>query len=252
MSPSSTYTWNGTNYAFPEGQPYVFVATPNDFYGGPNPQTITVNLSSITGTNSDPNFGIRLVSAFDDTGNKNDYVSATLNGGLTQLYNNSSGNWRLGNLTFLGTLGINTNFTGPSLTWNGGSGAWDKSTPNWSGASTMYADGSVVTFGNVSSGTSMITISGGTLSPGGVIVSNSTPNTGYVFLGGVTGGTGGIYLTANNAGFLSLSGTNTYAGGTQVSGGTLIVAGDACLARSTAPAGPWSSTTIPRSSLLRT
>jgi autotransporter-associated beta strand protein len=229
LSPSSTYTWNGTNYAFPEGQPYVFVATPNDFYGGPNPQTITVNLSSITGANSDPNFGIRLVSAFDDTGNKNDYVSATLNGGLTQLYNNSSGNWRLGNLTFLGTLGINTNFTGPSLTWNGGSGAWDKSTPNWSGASTMYADGSVVTFGNVSSGTSMITISGGTLSPGGVIVSNSTPNTGYVFLGGVTGGTGGIYLTANNAGFLSLSGTNTYAGGTQVSGGTLIVAGDACL-----------------------
>ncbi len=234
LSPSSTYSWNGTNYMFPQGQPYVFVATPNDFYGGANPQTITVNLSSILGADNDPNFGVRLVSAFDDTNYHNDYVSASLNAGLTQLYNNSSGNWRLGNLTFQGSLGINTTFSGQGLTWNTGSGTWNTNAANtvWlnsSSASVAYSDGSVVTFGNVSSGTSTITISGGTLSPGGVNIINPTSGTGYVFLGGAIGGTGGLYLQPSNVGFVSLSGTNTYSGGTQVSGGTLIVAGDRSL-----------------------
>jgi len=51
-----------------------------------------------------PNFGVRLVSAFDSTGHvANDYAGATLTAGQTTIYNNSSGNWRFDNLTFSGT-----------------------------------------------------------------------------------------------------------------------------------------------------
>ena len=213
---------------------WVFVATPNDFFGGANPTPITVNLGSI-GSN-DPDLGIRLVSAFDDTNNvKDDYASATLNGGQTQIYNNSSGNWRFGNLTFQGVLGLTTTFSGPALKWNvagGGSGNWDTVTSNWlnsSSSSSVYSDGSSVTFGNVSSGTSTITITGTAVAPAGVTIANTIPGTGYAFVGGAIGGTGSLYMTPSNAGFVSLSGNNTYAGGTQVSGGTLVVAGDGSL-----------------------
>jgi fibronectin-binding autotransporter adhesin len=218
---------------------YVFVATPNDYYGGANPQTITVNLSSITGANNDPTLGVRLVSAFDDTGLYQDYVSATLNGGRTQLYNNSSGNWRLGNLTFQGSLVLNTSASGPVLTWSTSSGNWDTIGTNlvWSDSNASpaaYANGSYATFGNATdvSGTSTITISSSGVFPSGVAINNTTPGTGYAFVGGGTsgiGGTGALYLQPTNVGFVSLSGTNTYTGGTQVSGGTLIVAGDKSL-----------------------
>ncbi len=216
------------------GSNYVFIATPNDFYGGANPQTITVNLSSITGANNDPNLGVRLVAAFDDTGHYQDYVSASLNGGLTQLYNNSSGNWRLGNLTFQGALTLNTNSSGPQLTWNAGSGSWDTVGANmvWLSStsnSVAFANGSAATFGDVSSGTSTITVAAGGVVPSGIAVNNTVPGTGYSFGGGAISGTGAFYLQPTNVGFVSLSGTNTYSGGTQVSGGTLIVAGDPSL-----------------------
>ena len=64
---------------------------------------VVVNLSGISAVNNDANFGIRLVSAYDSTGNvANDYASASLSGGLTVIYNNSSGNWRFDNLTVRG------------------------------------------------------------------------------------------------------------------------------------------------------
>jgi len=77
-----------------------------DFYNPTSPPgTISVDLSSIAAANNDPNFGIRLVSAFDSTGNvPGDYASNALDSnGHTVLYNNSSGNWRFDNLTFSGT-----------------------------------------------------------------------------------------------------------------------------------------------------
>lgn len=81
----------------------TYIATPKDFYNAPGSPTISVNLSSISGANNDPNFGVRLVSAYDSTGNVGTYASATLSSGETVAYNGTSGNWRFDNLTFAGT-----------------------------------------------------------------------------------------------------------------------------------------------------
>ncbi len=86
-----------------------------------------------------------------------------------------------------------------------------------------------MTFGNVSSGTSTITITGSAVSPSGMAVNNTIPGTGYAFVGGAIAGTGSLYMPQSNLGFVSLSGSNSYSGGTQVSGGTLVVAGDSSL-----------------------
>lgn len=82
----------------------TYVATSNDYYGaaGSSP-TITLDLSSLTGANNNPNFGIRLVSAFDSTGNTASYASAALSGGNTVAYNGTSGNWRFGNIDLAGS-----------------------------------------------------------------------------------------------------------------------------------------------------
>jgi hypothetical protein len=80
-----------------------------DFYNpGTPPGTISLDLSSIAGANNDPNFGVRLVAAFDSTGNVvNDFASNALDAmGHTVLYNNSSGNWRFDNMTFSGTVAV--------------------------------------------------------------------------------------------------------------------------------------------------
>ena len=131
---------------------YVYQAASNDFYqttgnslnaGGGNvaPGLITVDLSTVPGASNDPNFGVRLVSAYDSTGNLGQqYASAQLlSSGKTQPYNNSSGNWEFNFLSFGGNPGIVL----PTLVtpannvyWalNGGtaSGSWDTSAPNWS------------------------------------------------------------------------------------------------------------------------
>jgi hypothetical protein len=93
--------WTNFGGTSPTG---TYIAVSNDYYNAPGSPTITVNLSSIPGVNGDANFGVRLVSAFDSTGNvPNDYASAQLTGSVTQIYNNSSGNWRFDNLTVSGT-----------------------------------------------------------------------------------------------------------------------------------------------------
>jgi hypothetical protein len=96
----------------------TYLATPNDYYNASSPPgTITVNLSGIAAANNDANFGVRLVSAYDSTGNvSNDYASATLSGGQTVIYNNSSGNWRFDNLTFTGTANGSTVTTSSAVT----------------------------------------------------------------------------------------------------------------------------------------
>lgn len=72
------------------------VGTANDYYGGAaNEPEITMDLSSTPGVANNPNFGIRLVSAYDPTSGT--YLAA--NGGTL---NNNSGNWRFGNLTLSG------------------------------------------------------------------------------------------------------------------------------------------------------
>ena len=81
------------------------VAVPNDFDGTSSP-TNTIDLSAISGASNDPNFGIRLVSAYDPTYTGTGaptYTSATLTAGAPTQYNNNSGNWRFGDVTFAGT-----------------------------------------------------------------------------------------------------------------------------------------------------
>jgi hypothetical protein len=97
--------WTNFGGTSPTG---TFIAVSNDYYNAPGSPTITLSLGTVLGANNDPNFGIRLVSAFDSTGNvPNDYASAQLaTGGATQIYNNSSGNWRFDNLTFSGTAAV--------------------------------------------------------------------------------------------------------------------------------------------------
>jgi hypothetical protein len=101
-NPAGWVNYGGTS---PTG---TYIATSNDYYNAPGSPNIAVNLSSITGANNDANFGVRLVSAFDSTGNvPNDYASAALtSGGLTQIYNNNSGNWRFDNLAFTGVSAV--------------------------------------------------------------------------------------------------------------------------------------------------
>ena len=83
------------------------VATSNDYFGaaasGP---TNTISFAAIPGANNDPTFGIRLVSAYDPTYNGTGsptYTAAALTNGSAVIYNNNSGNWRFGNITFTGT-----------------------------------------------------------------------------------------------------------------------------------------------------
>jgi hypothetical protein len=97
--------WTNVGGTSPTG---TYVATPNDYYLATSTMTavtaITVDLSGIAGTAGDASLGIRLVSAYDSTGNLGStYASASLTGGKTVAYNNSSGNWRFDNLTFTGT-----------------------------------------------------------------------------------------------------------------------------------------------------
>jgi len=132
---NNTSGW--TNYAAPGGTGSngistsgTYLATPNDYYGATTSPanshtTITVNLSGIAAAGNDPNFGIRLVSAYDSTGNVgSNYASATLSGGKTVLYNNSSGNWQFDNMTVSGTAAVAPSFSGtPSFSLqSGGSG----------------------------------------------------------------------------------------------------------------------------------
>ena len=85
----------------------TYIATAKDFYNAPGSPTISIDLSSITGANNDASFGIRLVSAYDSTGNLGDeYASATLSSGNTVEYNGTSGNWRFDNLTFSGVAAV--------------------------------------------------------------------------------------------------------------------------------------------------
>jgi hypothetical protein len=72
-------------------------AVSNGFYATPLP----IDFSSIPGAANDPNFGVRLVSAYDTNLQYPNYGSA--DGGQAGYYNNNSGNWRFADVYFSGT-----------------------------------------------------------------------------------------------------------------------------------------------------
>ena len=91
----------------------TYTAISNDFYSGFS-DNITVDLSSISAVNNDSSFGIRLVSAYDSTGNLgNEYAIASSGGaaGATTEYVNGSGNWRFDNITFSGEVTTSSSIT---------------------------------------------------------------------------------------------------------------------------------------------
>jgi hypothetical protein len=76
----------------------LLTAASNDYYSGTTPN-LTINFTGVPGVDNNPNFGVRLVSAYDPTiAGGTTYGSAA--GGT---YNNNSGNWRFGDITFSGT-----------------------------------------------------------------------------------------------------------------------------------------------------
>ncbi len=107
------YTTDGVNFTNLGGP---IQAAPNDYYGGQAgvlaAVKVVVDTSTIPGANNNPNFGIRLVSAYssllpdvtDANGTHGQYASATLNtDGTANVYNGTSGNWRFANIDFAGT-----------------------------------------------------------------------------------------------------------------------------------------------------
>jgi fibronectin-binding autotransporter adhesin len=180
---------------------------------------------------NDPNFGIRLVSAYHGT-------TGTYSGG-SGVYNNSSGNWSLNNIDVTGSpiLSPLTTGTAPSTsnTWTAASGGtWDTTSANavnWSSNPAPYADGQGVFFPDLGfSGTTSVTIPAGGVNPGAITISNSTGT--YLFsgspIGGCTGlgGTVSLGIADTGTGTVILASSNMFTGGVAVTGGgTLIVQG---------------------------
>jgi hypothetical protein len=62
-----------------------------------------VSLAGLSGLSNDPNFGVRLVAAYNPTLG-NEYASATsVLGGAPVQYNNNSGNWRIADVQIDGS-----------------------------------------------------------------------------------------------------------------------------------------------------
>ena len=113
----------------------------------------------------------------------------------------------------------------PTLQWRGPlvGNTWDVGiTANWLGDTGDYrtfGNGDNVYFGDFLAPTATVNVST-VVTPGSVVVNNST--TAYEFTG--AGSIDGpCSLTKTGAGTLVLSNSNTYTGGTEVSGGTLLV-----------------------------
>ncbi len=135
-------------------------------------------------------------------------------------------------LTITGT-GSNNLPSRQGLSWATGSGTWNTTATNWGGSAT-YVDGDTVTFGEPAASNSVVTISGSAVTPLSLTISNTSNS--YTFTGGTNGGiTGTTALYKTNAGMATLSTSNSYTGGTFITGGTLATgaAGDLCLGSAT-------------------
>src|ERR1700722_9384265 len=95
-----------TNILNPNGWTNVgpIQVTP-DGGGFVNQITIDFTALGITGVDNNPNFGVRLVGAYDPTYTGTGaptYTGASLTNGQPVIYNNNSGNWRFDEINFLG------------------------------------------------------------------------------------------------------------------------------------------------------
>jgi|GEM_PF-1123679 len=112
--------------------------------------------------------------------------------------------------------------TPPPLVWNIGNGTWDTSSLNWTnsaGTLVNYSDGNSTLFDDTATGAGPFTVTlNTTVNPTSVTVSNVTKNYTLTGTGNITG-SGGLNKQGN--GTLVLATSNSFSGGTIVSGGTL-------------------------------
>jgi autotransporter-associated beta strand protein len=115
---------------------------------------------------------------------------------------------------------VNLIVTGVSqnLTWAGGNGSWDTSSPNWTGSATVYSAGDNVTF-NDNASVSLVDVTLA-VSPSSMIVSNDTLNYQFYDLGISTTGP----LTKAGAGTLEFtSPNNAFTGPIDIRAGVLSI-----------------------------
>ncbi len=104
------------------------------------------------------------------------------------------------------------------LTWAGGSGVWDTSSPNWTGAATVYSSGDNVTFDDTASSAFVDVIQA--VSPSLMTVSNEVLNYQFFGLGISTAST----LTKAGAGTLEFtSPNNNFTGPIDIRAGVLSI-----------------------------
>lgn len=108
---------------------------------------------------------------------------------------------------------------GTNLIWSGTvNGNWNAATTNWSGngLATAYQDGVTVLLDDTAPGNTTLNLTAA-VSPASVTVNNSS--LAYTISGSAIGGAGS--LTKSGAGALTLSGINTFSGGTTINAGTV-------------------------------
>ena len=122
---------------------------------------------------------------------------------------------------------------GTLMQWAVGNATWDiNTTANWkdpNGTAEKYSDGDAVTFNDTASGASPITVTlNATASPLSVTVNNTNKNYTLSGTGGIAG-TAALVKQGSAGSTLTMALTNTYSGGTTVSGGTLTLGLDNAL-----------------------
>jgi autotransporter-associated beta strand protein len=113
----------------------------------------------------------------------------------------------------------------PYLTWSGTSTVWDIATSNWintTGSADVYCDGAAVTFPDTSS-TTTVTIAAA-INPGSVTFSNSSSN--YTINSNSAGISGSSGVIKTGGAQITLTGSESYTGGTTISGGIYAMGAD--------------------------
>jgi hypothetical protein len=220
----------------------------NDYYGaiaGGTPSGVFINLTGITGANNDPNFGIRLVAAYDSTGTLDgEYASAALSNGNIVQYNGTSGNWRFGDISINGVSTVPAWLSPGTSTYT-----WNSATETLtvtSGTATIIGDPAA------SGDSPVIDATGATSS---IVVDSATTNT--VHIGGLNlsgGATASMTAGTNDVLIVAAGGTFSIASGSTLNinnnfvdlvnaGSTGLSAVDALLA-SGYKGGSWTGTGI--------
>jgi rhamnogalacturonan endolyase len=122
-----------------------------------------------------------------------------------------------------------------SLVWSGSGSVWDKVAQNWllEGQPQVFNDNDPVSFGPSGAAAPVVTISGD-VKPSTIIVDS---NTNYTFSGAGTI-SGSTRLQKSNTGSLTISNANTFTGGTEINGGTVVMGSAAALGGTNVPPSP--------------